>query len=37
MGIGFSLHPGSVHGIEMYQQIRTCAEEAKRYGLVVVT
>ena len=36
VGIGFTIYPGSAHRFEMYQQIRAYAEEAKRYGLVVV-
>lgn len=36
VGIGFTIYPGSSHRFEMYQQIREYAEEAKRYGLVVV-
>ena len=36
VGIGFTIYPGSSHRLEMYQQIRAYAEEAKRYGLVVV-
>jgi class I fructose-bisphosphate aldolase len=36
VGIGFTIYPGSVHRLEMYGQIREAAEEAKRYGLVVV-
>ena len=36
VGIGFTIYPGSAHRLEMYQDIRACAEEAKRYGLVVV-
>jgi len=36
VGIGFTIYPGSSHRFEMYQQIRAYAEEAKRYGLVVV-
>jgi class I fructose-bisphosphate aldolase len=35
-GIGFTIYPGSAHRFEMYDQIRACAEEAKRHGLVVV-
>jgi fructose-bisphosphate aldolase, class I len=35
-GIGFTIYPGSSHCVELYQQIRAYAEEAKRYGLVVV-
>ncbi|MEC4811690.1 MAG: class I fructose-bisphosphate aldolase [Scytonema sp. PMC 1069.18] len=36
VGIGFTIYPGSAHRMEMYQQIRAYAEEAKRCGLVVV-
>ncbi|MGF1479649.1 MAG: class I fructose-bisphosphate aldolase [Cyanophyceae cyanobacterium] len=36
VGIGFTIYPGSSHRLEMYQQIRAYAEEAKRNGLVVV-
>jgi fructose-bisphosphate aldolase, class I len=36
VGIGFTIYPGSVHRLEMYEQIRAYAEEAKRCGLVVV-
>lgn len=36
VGIGFTIYPGSKHRLEMYQQIRAYAEEAKRCGLVVV-
>jgi fructose-bisphosphate aldolase, class I len=36
VGIGFTIYPGSAHRVELYQQIRAYAEEAKRYGLVVV-
>lgn len=36
VGIGFTIYPGSTHRVELYQQIRAYAEEAKRYGLVVV-
>jgi class I fructose-bisphosphate aldolase len=35
-GIGFTIYPGSAHRFEMYEQIRACAEEAKRHGLVVM-
>ena len=35
-GVGFTIYPGSMHRLEMYSQIRAIAEEAKRYGLVVV-
>ena len=33
---GFTIYPGSAHQFEMYQQIRTLGEEAKRHGLAVV-
>lgn len=36
VGIGFTIYPGSAHRLDMYQQIRAYAEEAKRCGLVVV-
>ncbi len=36
VGIGFTIYPGSSHRLEMYQQIRAYAEEAKRCGLVIV-
>jgi class I fructose-bisphosphate aldolase len=36
VGIGFTIYPGSTHRFEMYQQIRACAEEAKRHGLFVM-
>jgi fructose-bisphosphate aldolase, class I len=36
VGIGFTIYPGSSHRLEMYEQIRAYAEEAKRHGLVVV-
>ncbi len=36
VGIGFTIYPGSAHRIVMYEQIRAYAEEAKRFGLVVV-
>jgi len=36
VGIGFTIYPGSSKRFEMYEQIRAIAEEAKRYGLVVV-
>jgi class I fructose-bisphosphate aldolase len=34
--IGFTIYPGSSHRIEMYEEIRALAEEAKRCGLAVV-
>jgi class I fructose-bisphosphate aldolase len=36
IGIGFTIYPGSAHRLEMYQQIRAYAEDAKRQGLVVI-
>ena len=36
VGIGFTIYPGSARRIELYQQIRAYAEEAKRCGLIVV-
>ena len=36
VGIGFTIYPGSSHRVELYEQIRACAEEAKQYGLIVV-
>ena len=34
--IGFTIYPGSSARLGMYEQIRACAEEAKRSGLAVV-
>lgn len=34
--IGFTIYPGSEHRLEMYEQIRGLAAEAKRNGLAVV-
>jgi class I fructose-bisphosphate aldolase len=34
--IGFTIYPGSAHRVEMYQEIRDVAAEAKAAGLVVV-
>jgi class I fructose-bisphosphate aldolase len=34
--VGFTIYPGSAHQLEMYGQLRTYAEEAKRNGLAVV-
>jgi class I fructose-bisphosphate aldolase len=34
--IGFTIYPGSTHRLEMYEEIRAYAEEAKRRGLAVV-
>jgi len=36
VGIGFTIYPGSTQRLEMYQQIRAYAEEAKRNGLMVI-
>ena len=36
VGIGFTIYPGSSHRLELYEQIRAYAEEAKRQGLVVI-
>lgn len=35
-GIGFTIYPGSEHRLEMYEQIRAYAAEAKRNGLAVI-
>jgi len=34
--IGFTIYPGSVHRLDMYQKLRALAEEAKLCGLAVV-
>ena len=34
--VGFTIYPGSAHQLQMYGQLRACAEEAKRAGLAVV-
>jgi len=34
--IGFTIYPGSAHQLEMFGQLRTYAEKAKRHGLAVV-
>ncbi|HZT43247.1 MAG TPA: class I fructose-bisphosphate aldolase [Chthonomonadaceae bacterium] len=36
VGIGFTIYPGSLNRIDMYEQIRAYAAEAKRNGLVVI-
>src|SRR5260370_4354390 len=36
VGIGFTIYPGSEHRLQMYEQIREMAEEAKANGLAVV-
>jgi class I fructose-bisphosphate aldolase len=34
--VGFTIYPGSAHQYQMFEQARAIAEEAKRYGLVMV-
>lgn len=34
--VGFTIYPGSTHRLEMYEQIRRLAQEAKNVGLAVV-
>jgi fructose-bisphosphate aldolase, class I len=34
--VGFTIYPGSAHELEMYGQLRACAQEAKEHGLAVV-
>ena len=34
--VGFTIYPGSTHRLEMYEQIRRLAQEAKNAGLAVV-
>lgn len=34
--IGYTIYPGSVHCVQMYEQLRALAEEAKASGLAVV-
>ena len=34
--VGFTIYPGSAHELEMYGQLRACAQEAKAHGLAVV-
>jgi len=36
IGIGFTIYPGSEQRLEMYEQLRSLASEAKRSGLLVV-
>ena len=36
VGIGYTIYPGSEHRLELYEELRGLAEEAKRAGLVVV-
>src|SRR5882762_4806578 len=36
VAIGFTIYPGSEHRLQMYEQIREMAEEAKANGLAVV-
>src|SRR5437016_4540847 len=34
--VGFTIYPGSTHRMELYEQVRAMAAEAKRHGLAVV-
>ncbi|MGO4738411.1 class I fructose-bisphosphate aldolase [Bosea sp. 2KB_26] len=34
--VGFTIYPGSIHELALYEQLRLCAAEAKRHGLAVV-
>jgi class I fructose-bisphosphate aldolase len=34
--VGFTIYPGSAHQLDMFEQLRAYAEEAKRNGLAVV-
>jgi class I fructose-bisphosphate aldolase len=36
VAVGFTIYPGSEHRLEMYEQLRDLAEEAKECGLAVV-
>ena len=36
VAIGFTIYPGSMHRLEMYEQIRALAQEAKKAGLAVI-
>ena len=36
VGIGYTVYPGSAHRLEMYEELRALAAEAKEAGLVVV-
>ena len=36
VAVGYTIYPGSTRALEMYQQLREIAEEAKANGLVVV-
>ena len=36
VGIGFTIYPGSEHRLEMYNQLRALAQEARQHGLAVV-
>jgi class I fructose-bisphosphate aldolase len=36
VGIGYTIYPGSAHRLDLYEELRGLAEEAKRAGLVVV-
>jgi fructose-bisphosphate aldolase, class I len=36
VAVGFTIYPGSAHRLQMYEQIRAIAQEAKQHGLAVV-
>ncbi len=36
VAIGYTIYPGSMHAVRMYEQLRALTEEAKRNGLAVV-
>lgn len=36
VGVGFTIYPGSAHRLQMYEQARAIAEDAKAKGLAVV-
>ena len=36
VGIGYTIYPGSVHRLDMYEELRGLATDAKRAGLIVV-
>ncbi len=36
VGVGYTIYPGSVHRLEMYQALREIAAEAKALGLAVI-
>ncbi|HLJ57421.1 MAG TPA: class I fructose-bisphosphate aldolase [Chthonomonadaceae bacterium] len=35
-GVGFTIYPGSEHRLEMYEEIRAIAQDAKAHGLAVI-